>query len=196
MVLVGPMPIMMSRNGNNFLVTFPDSLSCAIPAIAIRYDSVEPFPSSSLLASCYFHHVCRYHGLRSAVLHAVHTNSGSVFTGKFWTALMALSGTSVWMSTAFHPNTQGLVAESANCPILSSLKRCLNCLYQTWDEQVGAVEFAYKTCTHSQASAGSTPFEAFHGFNPSGCSSLMHTPTLPCQCDMPPLSHCTMQKLS
>ncbi len=154
--LVGPMP--MSRNGNNFLVTFTDYLSRAIRTIPIRCDDVEQFPASSL-AECYFRHVFRYHGLPSAV----HTDRGSVFTSEFWTTLMQLCGTSVRTSTAFHPQTQGLT-ERANRTILSSLKHYLNSLYETWDEHVIAVEFAYNTSTHS--TTGITPFEALYGFNP------------------------------
>lgn len=76
---------------------------------------------------------------------------------------MALCGTEVSTSTAFHPQTQGLT-ERANSTIIYSLKHYLHSLYETWDDHLIAVEFANNTSTHP--TLGITPFEALYGFNP------------------------------
>eukprot|EP00961_Rhodomonas_salina_P203867 2750877-Rhodomonas_salina.1 len=61
---------------------------------------------------------------------------------------MALCGTSVRTSTAWHPETQGLT-KRANHTIIYSLKHYLHSVYETWDEHLIAVEFAYNTSVHS-----------------------------------------------
>eukprot|EP00961_Rhodomonas_salina_P032633 440044-Rhodomonas_salina.1 len=66
---------------------------------------------------------------------------------------MTLCGTEVHTSTAYHPQTQGLT-ELANRTII----------YETWDEHLVSIEFAYNTSIHP--SLGITPFEALYGFNP------------------------------
>lgn len=153
---VGPLP--MSRSGNNYLITFTDYLSRTFRTVPFRCDDIESFPATSL-AEAYFVNIFRYHCLPSAV----HTDRGPSFTSEFWTSLMALCGTEVRTSTAFHPQTQGLT-ERANCTIIYSLKHYLHSLYETWDEHLIAVEFAYNTSTHP--TLGITPFEALYGFNP------------------------------
>ena len=115
---VGPLP--MSRSGHNYLITFTDYLSRTFRTVPIRCDDIEKFPATSL-AEAYFTQIFRYHGLPSAV----HTDRGSIFTSEFWTSLMALCGTSVSTSTAWHPETQGLT-ERANRTIIYSLKHYLH----------------------------------------------------------------------
>eukprot|EP00961_Rhodomonas_salina_P143185 1926606-Rhodomonas_salina.1 len=61
---VGPLP--MSRNGNNFLLTFTDYLSRSFRTVPISCDDIGSFPATAL-ADAYFTQIFSYHGLPSAV---------------------------------------------------------------------------------------------------------------------------------
>ncbi len=169
---VGPMP--MSKSGNNFLITFTDYTTRALRCVPIRSDDLNNFTGKDL-ASVYFNYVFRYHGLASVV----HTDRGSTFTSEFWHELMTLCGTKLKISTAYHPETQGLT-EVANRAILRTLKQYLSNLYENWDEHIIPAEFAYNSST--QSSLGCTPFEALYGFNPRSPQTLdAHTHLSPSQ---------------
>eukprot|EP00961_Rhodomonas_salina_P049675 667681-Rhodomonas_salina.1 len=132
----------MSHNGNNFLITFTDYLSLSFRTVPICCDDIKSFPATAL-ADAYFTQIFCYHCLPSAV----HTDQGSTFTSYFWTSLILLCGTNKHTSTAYHPETQGLT-ERANCTIIYSLKHYLHSLYETWDEHLIGIEFAYNTLIH------------------------------------------------
>jgi hypothetical protein len=159
---VGPMP--MSRSGNNTLITFTCYLTRSFRTVPVRCDNISSF-SARDLAEIYFLHIFRYHGLPSGI----QTDRGSTFTSAFWTELMALCGTQLHTSTAYHPETQGLT-ERANRTIIYTLKHYLNSLFETWDEHLISCEFAYNTSIHP--SIGCSPFEALYGFNPRSPSTI------------------------
>lgn len=148
----------MSRNRHNYIITFTDYLRSSFRTVPISCDDIESFPATTL-ADAYFTQIFRYHGLPSAV----NTDQGSMFTSEFWTLLMTLCCTNVRTSTAYHCETKGLT-ERANRTIIYSLKHYLHSLYETWDEHLIGIEFAYNTSIHP--TTGITPFEALYGFNP------------------------------
>ncbi len=87
---------------------------------------------------------------------------------------MTLCGNQVRTSTAYHPQTQGLT-ERANSTIISSLKHHLHSLYESWDEHLIAIEFAYATSIHP--TMGITPFESLRGSTLAHPSPSTHKPT-------------------
>eukprot|EP00961_Rhodomonas_salina_P238933 3228461-Rhodomonas_salina.1 len=77
--------------------------------------------------------------------------------------LWHLCGTRQNLSTAFHPQSQGLV-EHANRTLVEGLWHYLHGLYEEWESHVPAVEFAYNHSVHQ--SLGISPFEYLYGYNP------------------------------
>jgi len=97
------------------------------------------------------------------------------FTGHFWRALQSLMGTSLDMSSAYHPQSDGQT-ERANRTIKEMLRSCVEDHPQTWDKRLDMVEFAYNNSVH--AATGFTPFYLNHGRHPRLPSSLVQ-PTPP-----------------
>mmetsp|Transcript_60919 Transcript_60919/g.125512 ORF Transcript_60919/g.125512 Transcript_60919/m.125512 type:complete len:1332 (-) Transcript_60919:1893-5888(-) len=157
-------PLTMSRSGNNSCLTITDYSSRTIRCIPCASTEDSPL-SGEATAHLYFQYIFRYHGLPKKL----RTDRGSQFTSNFFTELCRLCGTKQAMSTSFHPESQGLT-EHANKTIIESLRHYLQGLYETWDEHLVPVEFAYN---HSvNPSLGCTPFECLYGFNPRTPSTI------------------------
>jgi hypothetical protein len=82
------------------------------------------------------------------------------FTSKFWSCLMDLLGTSLSMSTAAHPETDGQT-ERANRTIEEMLRAFVNTKQNDWCRFLALVEHAYNNSV--QASTQQTPFFLNHG---------------------------------
>ena len=61
--------------------------------------------TASQTAKVYWQYVGKLHGIPTVI----YSDRGSIFTGDFWRKLWALLGTTLRYSTAYHPQTQGLV---------------------------------------------------------------------------------------
>ena len=118
--------------------------------------------SAQTTARRFFDNVYRRFGLPASII----SDRDPKFTGHFWRALFSKCGTSLNMSTADHPQSDGQT-EITN-RILEELLRQVTNLQQTdWDTHLPLCEFAYNSSVSS--STGLTPFEALYGFQP-------HTP--------------------
>ena len=69
-------------------------------------------------------------------------------------------GTTLAMSSGFHPQTDGQM-EGANGSIEEMLRAYVGKRQNDWDERLGMVEFAYNNSVHS--SSGFTPFCLCYG---------------------------------
>jgi hypothetical protein len=82
------------------------------------------------------------------------------FTSNFWRALMKLLNTSLSMSTANHPESDGQT-ERSNRVIEDMLRSIVSQQQDTWSTYLAHVEFAYNTS--EQATTGFSPFFLNHG---------------------------------
>ena len=128
---VGPLP--MSRSGHNCLLTITDYASRTIQCIPCTSTTTSPI-SAAATAALYFDYVFRFHGLPKVL----RTDWGTQFMSSFFRELWRLSGTKQAMSTAYHPQSQGLT-EHANKTIIESIRHYLKNMYETWDEHIIAV---------------------------------------------------------
>ena len=80
------------------------------------------------------------------------------FTSEVWTSLWNSLGTELKLSTAYHPQTNGLV-ERTNRTIIQSLRT--NARDDLWVKSIDCAEIAYNTATHT--SLGISPFELDEG---------------------------------
>lgn len=152
----GPLPT--SKRGNNTMLNVTDYASRTIRCIPCSSTQQNPIAAEET-AQLYFDQIFRYHGLPMRV----RSDSGSQFVSTFLTELWRLCGTKQTLSTAYHPQSQGLV-EHANRTLIESLRHYLHGVYEDWEDHVPAVEFAYNHSVHPTLCI--SPFEYLYGFNP------------------------------
>ncbi len=104
-------------------------------------------------------HVFRIHGFPQDMV----SDRGPQFTSRFWKAFGRLIGSSISLSSSFHPQSNGQT-ERVNQEIEKTL-RCLVADNQsTWSSHLIWAEFAHNTLYHS--SIGMSPFVCQYGFPP------------------------------
>ncbi len=81
----------------------------------------------------------------------------------FWREFHKLCGTSLYVSTAFHLQTDG-ATECANCTLAQTLSCVLHDLGCDWEDHLPGVEFAMNNAVN--ASTGVSPFFMTRGFHP------------------------------
>ena len=149
--------------GENCLVVFIDHLSKKthiIPAVSSSNprDSDNPL-SAEKTAQIYFNHIFRHYGLPLGIV----SDRDSRFVSKFWQELHRLCGTKLFMSTAFHPQSDGLT-ERMNRTIVDGIHCALIDLGGHWFDHIISVEFAINNAV--QASTGMSPFFMTQGRHP------------------------------
>lgn len=149
-----------NRDGKNCVVVFICHKSKLVHAVAATATGDKDNPlSAAAVARIYFDVIFRRYGLCTALV----SDRDSRFVSSFWRALHEICGTSLYMSTAFHPQSDGLT-ERANRTVLTTL-RCVLCdLGGDWADHLHMVEFAINNAVN--ASTGVSPFYACLGFHP------------------------------
>ena len=85
------------------------------------------------------------------------------FTSEYWRTVFKILGTTLHMSTAFHPQTDGQT-ERANRTMAEMLRAYVHPRQDDWEEYLPLVEFAYNNSR--QASTKHTPFFLNYGRHP------------------------------
>ena len=149
-----------SKTGKNCIVVFICHKSKKVHAIAATMTGDEHNPlSAKAVARIYYDHIFRLYGLCSALV----SDRDSRFLSAFWQEFHKLCGTSLYMSTAFRPQTDG-ATERANRTIAQTLSCILRDLGGDWEEHLTGVEFAMNNAVN--ASTGVSPFFMTNGFHP------------------------------
>ena len=119
-------------------------------------------------ARLYMNEVAKIHGIPSII----YTDRGSQFTSKFWKELWGLFGTQLRYSTAYHPQTQGIV-ERMNAVIGQVLRCTLAQMYEikNWVEILPTVELAINSLPNR--STGYSPFFLNFGYHPTVPADLL-----------------------
>ena len=103
--------------------------------------------------------VVRVHGVPRVIV----SDRDTRFTSSFWKEICKSMGTSLAMSSGYHPQTDGQT-ERANRSIEEMLRAYVGRRQTDWDERLGMVEYAYNNSVHS--SSGYTPFYLCYGRHP------------------------------
>jgi hypothetical protein len=100
-------------NGKTVILTVVDRFSkyCHFIPLAHSY-------TTESVAQAFFAEVVRLHGVPQSIV----SDRDPVFTSAFWTELMALTGTKLFRSSTFHPQTDGQ-SEAAN-RVIAMYLRC------------------------------------------------------------------------
>ena len=145
----------LSRNGHDTILTVVDQLT----RVAIFIPTTKSI-SAKGVARLFFDHVFWHYGMPSVII----SDRDARFTSVFWQELMDLMGTNLRMSTAFHPQTDGM-AERYNRTVEEMLRAYVHQINRDqWDDLLTPLEFAYNSSMN--AVTGYSPFFLLYGLQP------------------------------
>ena len=140
-----------SRRGNEGIWVIVDRLTKSA-----HFIPVKPTRTAASLAELYVKEIVRLHGVPSKIV----SDRDPIFTSHFWEALQKEMGTSLSLSTAYHPQSDGQT-ERVNRILEDLLRACVLDFGGSWENYLHLVEFSYNNSY--QASIGMAPFEALYG---------------------------------
>jgi hypothetical protein len=112
------------------------------------------------VARAFITHVFKLHGMPTSIV----SDRDPTFPSAFWKELFRLQGTSLCMSTSYHPQSDGQTEIVNKC--LENYLRCFtHDRPKQWSSWLPWAEYWYNTTWH--ASIKMTPFEAVYGTPPS-----------------------------
>ena len=111
------------------------------------------------LAACFVNTVVRVHGVPETIV----SDRDPRFTAHFYAELTKLLGTTLAMSTARHPQSDGQ-SEREIKTLITALRAFCNEHQDDWDEYLDMVELGFNSTT--QSSTRSSPFELLYGMKP------------------------------
>jgi hypothetical protein len=122
----------------------------------VHYVPTTTTVTAPQLATLFMREVVRLHGVPESIL----SDRDPRFTAHFWKAFWSQLGTTLAMSTAYHPQSDGQT-ERANRTLEEMLKSRVNFAQTDWDEHLAVAELAINNA--KQASTGFTPFYLNYG---------------------------------
>jgi hypothetical protein len=149
-----------TRRGNDSILVFVDHLTktIRIEPVTIEITAVDT-------THIFIQEIFKHYGMPTSIV----SDRDPRFTSNFWKAFFKELGTSLKMSTAFHPQTDGQT-ERANRTIEGILRNFVGYRTGDWEDKIPLVEFAYNNST--QASTGFSPFHLLYGVDPLTPGSL------------------------
>ena len=141
-----------TKQGNNYIVIFMDYLTKCLETFATKDQT------TLTLAKLFTEAIVSRHAVPRELL----SNRGSAFLSKVFMSICDTLGTKEVNTTAYHPQTDGLV-ERFNRTLIDMLAKRVAAGTPKWDETLPYCMFAYRST--SQASAGVSPFHLLYGRN-------------------------------
>ena len=141
--IVGPFPV--SKSGNRYIVVFSDYLT--------KWPEAFPVPSieAPVIARLFVDEIFSRHGAPRTFL----TDRGSNFLSSLVTEVCRLLNTKKVNTTAYHPQTDGLV-ERFNNTLVEAISAYVSTNHDDWDLYIPAILFAYRVSP--SVSTGDSPF--------------------------------------
>jgi hypothetical protein len=118
----------------------------------------RPYTAASI-ARAFFNDIVHLHGLPESIV----SDRDPVFTGHVWRDLFKLSGVTLKLSIAFHPQTD-VQSEAVNKTISMHLRCMTGDRPRAWLDWLPWAEFCYNSSYHSALKA--TPFQVVYGRSP------------------------------
>ncbi|GKE06548.1 reverse transcriptase domain-containing protein [Tanacetum coccineum] len=109
------------------------------------------------LARMYLKEVVTKHGIPVSIIY----DRDPRFASNFWKSLQKALGTSLDMSTAYHPQTDGQ-SERTIQTLEDMLRACVIDFGNGWVKHLPLVEFSYNNSYHASSSIKAAPFEALY----------------------------------
>lgn len=115
--------------------------------------------TSKSVAELFMANVVKLHGMPKSIV----SDRDRVFTSKFWQHLFQLQGTTLAMSSAYHPQSDGQTEAVNKC--VEMFLRCFTADNpKSWYKALNWAEYWYNSSFHT--SIGMTPFKALYGRDP------------------------------
>ncbi|KAJ9544460.1 hypothetical protein OSB04_024167 [Centaurea solstitialis] len=133
-----------TKKGHDSIWVIVDRLTKSAHFLPIK----ESF-SIDRLAQLYVDEIVMRHGVPISIISV----RDSRFTSRFWQSLQAALGTSVDLSTAYHPQTDDQTERT-----IQTLRICY---VHVWDDHLPLVEFSYNNSYHTSIQCA--PYEALYG---------------------------------
>ncbi|KAD4180427.1 hypothetical protein E3N88_29018 [Mikania micrantha] len=140
-----------TSSGHDSIWVIIDRLTKSVHFLPIR----ETYKMEKL-ARLYIDEIVVRHGVPLSII----SDRDSRFTSRFWQSLQQSLRTSVNLSTAYHPQTDGQ-SERTIQTLEDMLRTCILDFGGSWDTHLPLIEFSYNNSYHS--SIGCAPFEALYG---------------------------------
>lgn len=141
----------------------------SIFVVVDRFSKMAHFIDELQVAPLFFHQIYRLHGLSLSIF----SDRDSRFLGYFWRSLWKQLGTSLDMSSVYHPQSDGQTEVISRS--LGNLLRCLvGDAIRTWDGKLPQAEFAHNNSLNR--SLGFYPFQVVYGIIPRGPVELSTLP--------------------
>jgi hypothetical protein len=118
----------------------------------------HPYTATSV-ARVFFADIVCLHGFPASIV----SDRDPVFTGHVWRDLFRLAGVTLWMSTAFYPQTDRQ-SKAVNKTITMYLRCITSNRPRAWLEWLSWAEYCYNTAFHSASRAAS--FQVVYGWPP------------------------------
>jgi hypothetical protein len=144
-----------TSNGNDTIITIVDGLTKRAIWTATTEKDLTAQRFAEIFIDVYF----RLHGIPESIV----SDRDVRFTSDFWQHLNEIWRTKLRMSTAFHPQTDGL-AEKVNSIVERYLRTFAAGNERNWAKLLPLAEFAYNASKHKATEK--TPFEADLGYVP------------------------------
>ncbi|KAJ9536718.1 hypothetical protein OSB04_un000103 [Centaurea solstitialis] len=140
-----------TKKGHDSIWVIVDRLTKSAHFLPIK----ESF-SIDRLAQLYIDEIVMRHGVPISII----SDRDSRFTSRFWQSLQTTLGTSVDLSTAYHPQTDGQTERTIQT-LEDMLRACVLEFGGSWDDHLPLIEFSYNNSYH--ASIQCAPYEALYG---------------------------------
>lgn len=161
----------LTTSGHDAIIVFVDRLTKMVHFAPTTSDV-----DAEEAAWLYLQNVFRHHGLADELI----SDRGPQFAGKFWPEVHKLLRTTVKLSTAFHPQTDGQT-ERMNRLLEETLRHYVGPRQDDWDQCLPLIEFAINNSMNK--SIGSSPFRLYTPYEPRTPANLAlpakHTFTVP-----------------
>ena len=134
------------KNKYDTILTVIDRLSKMVHRIPTHQTA-----TAADTARLIFDNVVKYHGVPDSII----SDRDTRFTSNFWRELAKVMGIKLRLSSAFHPETDGL-CERANRTVIQLLRNDSNLKANNWTENLTAVEMAINN--YQQSSTKQSPY--------------------------------------
>ncbi|GJX34113.1 reverse transcriptase domain-containing protein [Tanacetum coccineum] len=140
-----------SSSGYDAIWVIVDRLTKSAHFLPIREDY-----KTEKLARIYINEIVTKHGVPVSII----SDRDGRFASHFWQVLQKALGTQVFMSTAYHPETDGQ-SERTIQTLEDMLRACVMDFGGSWDTHLPLIEFSYNNSYHKSIKC--SPFEALYG---------------------------------